>query len=85
MDAVAGAGGMFGQLAVGIAGGPDGATMPGFNSAVNKLGKVGQKPTIDSLPDKVRHSEFLVGLILIEISRTIIVEKLGKPMCLVES
>ena len=75
MDAVAGAGGMFGQLAVGIAGGPDGATMPGFNSAVNKLGKVGQKPTIDSLPDKVRHSKYLRGLILIEISRTILVER----------
>ena len=75
MDAVAGAGGMFGQLAVGIAGGPDGATMPGFNSAVNKLGKVGQKPTIDSLPDKVRHSKYLMGLILIEISRTILVER----------
>ena len=55
MDAVAGAGGMFGQLAVGIAGGvPDGGgTMPGFNNAVNKLNKIGQKPTIDSLPDKV--------------------------------
>ena len=78
MDAVAGAGGMFGQLAVGIAGGPDGATMPGFNSAVNKLGKVGQKPTIDSLPDKVGHSAFLVWLILIEISRAIFVKKLGK-------
>ena len=86
MDAVAGAGGMFGQLAVGIAGGPDGATMPGFNSAVNKLGKIGQKPTIDSLPDKVRHSEFLVGLILIEISRAIFVKKkLGKLTCLLES
>ena len=75
MDAVAGAGGMFGQLAVGIAGGPDGATMPGFNSAVNKLGKIGQKPTIDSLPDKVRHFEFLVGLILIEISRANFVKR----------
>ena len=55
MDAVAGAGEMFGQLAVGIAGGvPDGGgTMPGFNNAVNKLSKIGQKPTIDSLPDKV--------------------------------
>ena len=56
MDAVAGAGGAFGQLAVGIAGGiggSDAGTMPGFSNAANKLGKIGQKPTIDSLPDKV--------------------------------
>ena len=55
MDAVAGAGGMFGQLAVGIAGGsPGGGTMPGLDSAMAKLSKVsGVKPTIDSLPDKV--------------------------------
>ena len=55
MDVVAGAGGMFGQLAVGIAGGsPGGGTMPGLDSAMAKLSKVpGVKPTIDSLPDKV--------------------------------
>ena len=66
MDAVAGAGGMFGQLAVGIAGGvPDGGgTMPGFNNAVNKLNKIGQKPTIDSLPDKVGTTIFLVPILI---------------------
>ena len=55
MDVVAGAGGMFGQLAVGIAGGsPGNGTMPGLDSAMAKLTKVaGAKPTIDSLPDKV--------------------------------
>ena len=59
MDAVAGATGMFGQLAVGIAGGiPDNNMSPGMNNAVNKLAKIGQKPTIDSLPDKVRFSIF---------------------------
>ena len=67
MDAVAGAGGMFGQLAVGIAGGvPDGGgTMPGFNNAVNKLNKIGQKPTIDSLPDKVGTTIILVPILII--------------------
>ena len=55
MDLVAGAGGMFGQLAVGIAGGsPGGGAMPGLDTAMSKLTKVaGVKPTIDSLPDKV--------------------------------
>ena len=67
MDAVAGAGGMFGQLAVGIAGGvPDGGgTMPGFNNAVNKLNKIGQKPTIDSLPDKVSTTIIPVPILII--------------------
>ena len=67
MDAVAGAGGMFGQLAVGIAGGvPDGGgTMPGFNNAVNKLSKIGQKPTIDSLPDKVGTTIILLPILII--------------------
>ena len=63
MDAVAGAGGAFGQLAVGIAGGiggSDAGTMPGFSNAANKLGKIGQKPTIDSLPDKVRQTIYLL-------------------------
>ena len=56
MDLVAGAGGMFGQLAVGIAGGsPGGGAMPGLDTAMSKLTKVaGVKPTIDSLPDKVK-------------------------------
>lgn len=55
MDLVAGAGGMFGQLAVGITGGVPGATMPGLDNspAMTKLSKLGAKPTIDNLPDKV--------------------------------
>ena len=54
MDLVAGAGGMFGQLAVGLAGGIPGEAMPGLSNAVSKIAKVGAKATIDSLPDKVR-------------------------------
>ena len=55
MEVMAGAGGMMGQLAVGIAGGVPGTSSPGFeSSAMSKLGKsAGVKPTIDSLPDKV--------------------------------
>ena len=54
MDMVAGAGGMFGQLAVGIAGGSPQAG-GGFEQMTNKMTqKMGAKPTIDSLPDKVR-------------------------------
>ncbi len=56
MDLVAGAGGMFGQLAVGIAGGSPSAAMPGVDS-MTKLAKVGAKATIDSLPDKVRSND----------------------------
>ena len=53
MDMVAGAGGMFGQLAVGIAGGSPQAG-GGFDQMTNKMTqKLGAKPTIDSLPDKV--------------------------------
>jgi len=56
MDLVAGAGGMFGQLAVGLAGGMD--SQGGDQSAVmNMAAKMqamrGTKSTIDSLPDKV--------------------------------
>ena len=49
-------GGMFGQVPVGMAGGsPGGGAMPGFDSAMSKLTKqAGVKPTIDSLPDKVK-------------------------------
>ena len=58
MDLVAGAGGMFGQLAVGLAGGMD--SQGGDQSAVmNMAAKMqamrGTKSTIDSLPDKVIH------------------------------
>jgi len=54
MDMVAGAGGMFGQLAVGIAGGsPQSGAMPGFDQMAKMAPKVGAKPTIDNLPDKV--------------------------------
>ena len=47
---------MFGQVPVGMAGGsPGGGAMPGFDSAMSKLAKqAGVKPTIDSLPDKVK-------------------------------
>ena len=47
---------MFGQVPVGMAGGsPGGGAMPGFDSAMSKLTKqAGAKPTIDSLPDKVK-------------------------------
>ena len=60
MDLVAGAGGIFGQLAVGLAGGLTDASaasqlMPnGIKMAGGKFGPGGAKPTIDSLPDKVR-------------------------------
>lgn len=63
MDLVAGAGGIFGQLAVGLAGGvvSEGLMPNGIRMANNKLGGpggtagglAGVKPTIDSLPDKV--------------------------------
>ena len=54
---VAGAGGMFGQLAVGIAGGsPQSGAMPGFDQREKMAPKVGAKPTIDNLPDKVSKS-----------------------------
>ena len=54
---VAGAGGMFGQLAVGIAGGsPQSGAMPGFDQMAKMTPKVGAKPTIDNLPDKVSKS-----------------------------
>ena len=57
MDMVAGAGGMFGQLAVGIAGGsPQSGAMPGFDQMAKMAPKVGAKPTIDNLPDKVSQS-----------------------------
>ena len=59
MDLVAGAGGMFGQLAVGLAGGIPGEAMPGLSNAVSKIAKVGAKATIDSLPDKVRQVDFV--------------------------
>ena len=52
MDLVAGAGGMMGQLAVGISG--PGTASPGYDSAMSKLTKLGSKATIDSLPDKVK-------------------------------
>lgn len=46
---MAGAGGLFSQLAVGLAGGMAEIGMP--NGI--KMGKMGPKPTINSLPDKV--------------------------------
>ena len=49
---VAGAGGMFGQLAVGIAGGSPQAG-GGFDQMAKMTQKLGAKPTIDNLPDKV--------------------------------
>ena len=52
MDKVAGAGGMFGQLAVGIAGGSPQAG-GGFDQMTKMTQKLGAKPTIDNLPDKV--------------------------------
>ncbi len=55
MDMVAGAGGIFGQLAVGLAGGlvPDlSATQLLPNRMM--MAKQAPKPTVDSLPDKVR-------------------------------
>lgn len=52
MDMVAGAGGMFGQLAVGIAGGSPQAG-GGFDQMAKMTQKIGAKPTIDNLPDKV--------------------------------
>ena len=59
MDLVAGAGGIFGQLAVGLAGGLTDASaasqlMPNGIKMAGKFGPGGAKPTIDSLPDKVR-------------------------------
>ena len=63
MDMVAGAGGMFGQLAVGIAGGsPQSGAMPGFDQMAKMAPKVGAKPTIDNLPDKVRLIEMAVRI-----------------------
>ena len=67
MDLVAGAGGIFGQLAVGLAGGvvSEGLMPNGIRMANNKLGGGGNagggafggaKPTLDSLPDKVSQS-----------------------------
>lgn len=54
MDLVAGAGGIFGQLAVGLAGGMMDQSSSGLSNGFNKMaGKLGGKPTIDSLPDKV--------------------------------
>eukprot|EP00095_Tigriopus_kingsejongensis_P008392 maker-scaffold9_size846264-snap-gene-3.9 protein:Tk08392 transcript:maker-scaffold9_size846264-snap-gene-3.9-mRNA-1 annotation:"f-box lrr-repeat protein 2-like isoformx1" len=51
MDMVAGAGGIFGQLAVGLAGGMVGEQfIPGHMRMPQKMST---KPTIDSLPDKV--------------------------------
>lgn len=49
---MAGAGGIFGQLAVGLAGGVSPAAT-GMDNAFAKMKTVGGKPTIDSLPDKV--------------------------------
>ncbi len=61
MDLVAGAGSVFSQLAVGLAGGalPEGAAGGGAGGPMaNGLFKMGgrfaPKPTVDSLPDKVR-------------------------------
>ena len=56
MDVMAGAGGgMMGQLAGGIAGVGPGAATNFDSSAMAKIAKTGGvKPTIDSLPDKVR-------------------------------
>lgn len=51
MDMVAGAGGMFGQLAVGLAGGFMGDQLIPGNLKMSQ--KMSTKPTIDSLPDKV--------------------------------
>ena len=52
MDLVAGAGGLFGQLAVGLAGGIPGGENNVIASGMNMAGKLRAKPTIDSLPDK---------------------------------
>ena len=65
MDLMAGAGGIFGGLAVGLAGGmggggAEGGAMTGINGIMSAAAKFGRsesqsvKPTIDSLPDKVR-------------------------------
>ena len=62
---MAGAGGIFGGLAVGLAGGmggggAEGGAMTGINGIMSAAAKFGRqeshatKPTIDSLPDKVR-------------------------------
>ena len=59
MDVAAGVGGMFGQLAVGLAGGVPGA-VPGVDQAMSKMGKMGVKPNIDSLPDKVTQKVFVM-------------------------
>ena len=60
MDLMAGASGIFGQLAVGLAGGmTDLATsqmisgIPNGLMKIGSLGRSGPKPTIDALPDKV--------------------------------
>ena len=66
MDLVAGAGGIFGQLAVGLAGGMMDQSAGGLSNGFNKMaggGKAGGKPTIDSLPDKV--SSIFVSIVFI--------------------
>ena len=62
MELVAGVGGMFGQLAVGLAGGEPAQT-PGLNMAA-KLQAARQKSDISSLPDKVLHTLIFLGRFL---------------------
>ena len=60
MELVAGAGGMFGQLAVGLAGGMDSQEM---NIASKMQAFARTKSTVDSLPDKVRTTIGCLNLI----------------------
>ena len=55
MDLVAGAGSVFSQLAVGLAGGIAPEATGGMANGLFKMGgRLAPKPTVDSLPDKVR-------------------------------
>jgi hypothetical protein len=54
MDMMTSPGGMIGQFAAGLAG-LTGATVTGVDSPIAKMARGVQKPTIDSLPDKVGH------------------------------
>ena len=60
MDMVAGVGGMFGQLAVGLAGGMDaqGDQSSVMNISAKMQSMARTKSTIDGLPDKVQAYRF---------------------------
>ena len=63
MDLVAGAGGIFGQLAVGLAGGITDASVssqlvPNGIKMAGRFGAAAPKPTIDALPDKVSERKY---------------------------